>query len=269
MRSDELEAMIATDDRHWWYRGRRRVLRAVLDNLALPASCRILDAGCGSGRTLDELSNYGEVCGVDLSSTAVATSRARGHEAWVAAVEELPFEDGLFDLVTCLDVVEHTPDDRRTLRELRRVTRPGGVLLVTVPAHPVLWSAHDEANLHYRRYTRRTLLDAAIESGWMVATDSYFNAALLAPAAVLRLARRRARSQTSELSFTPPALDRVLEWPSRAEARVLRAGHRIPAGLSLLAVLAAPVPVPSGLRTRGSATAAMPRGAVPASAATS
>jgi SAM-dependent methyltransferase len=143
--------------------------------------------------------------------------------------------------VTCLDVIEHTRDDRRTLGELRRVTRTGGVLLVTVPAHPTLWSAHDEANRHYRRYTRGSLVDAAVETDWEVAVNTYFNSALLAPAAVVRLARRRARPGRSELNLTPPALDRVLEWPSRAEAALLRSGVRVPFGLSLLAVLRADV----------------------------
>jgi SAM-dependent methyltransferase len=239
MTPEELNAMITTDDRHWWYRGRRRVLRATLDSLELASPLRILDAGCGSGRTLDELADYGDACGVDLSPAAVDATRSRGHEAYLGAVGDLPFADASFDLVTCLDVIEHTRDDRRTLGELRRVTRAGGALLVTVPAHPTLWSAHDEANLHYRRYTRGSLIDAAVDTDWEVAETTYFNAALLAPAAVVRLARRRAPSGRSELSLTPPALDRVLELPSRAEAALLRSGMRVPVGLSLLAVLRA------------------------------
>jgi SAM-dependent methyltransferase len=239
MDSHELNAMITTDDRHWWYRGRRRVLRATLDGLELASPCRILDAGCGSGRTLDELADYGDACGVDLSPAAVDAARMRGHAAQVGSVTDLPFDDASFDLVTCLDVIEHTRDDRRTLGELRRVTRPGGTLLVTVPAHPTLWSAHDEVNRHYRRYTRSSLVDAAVDTDWDVAACTYFNAALLAPAAVVRVARRRAPSGRSELSLTPPALDRVLEWPSRAEAALLRSGARVPFGLSLLAVLRA------------------------------
>jgi SAM-dependent methyltransferase len=239
MTPEELNTMITTDDRHWWYRGRRRVLRATLDSLELASPCRILDAGCGSGRTLDELADYGDACGVDLSPAAVDATRSRGHAAYLGAVGDLPFADASFDLVTCLDVIEHTHDDRRTLAELRRVTRPGGALLVTVPAHPTLWSAHDEANRHYRRYTRSSLIDAAVDTDWEVAESTYFNAALLAPAAVVRLARRREPAGRSELSLTPRALDRVLELPSRAEAALLRSGVRVPLGLSLLAVLRA------------------------------
>jgi SAM-dependent methyltransferase len=229
--------MLSSDEHHWWYRGRRRVIHAVLRGCDLPPGARILDAGCGSGRTLDELARYGRASGVDISEDAVATAKSRGHrDVRLGAIEELPFRDGRFDLVTCLDVVEHTPDDRRTLRELRRVTRPGGLLLVTVPAYQSLWSSHDEVNLHHRRYRASSLRAAAADAGWSPVRDTYFNTLLLPPAAVVRLAeRRRARSRSrSDLAWTPRWLDGVLEWPLRAEARALSAGRRLPAGLSLL-----------------------------------
>lgn len=241
MDDSEFQTMLALDDRHWWYRGRRRVIRAVIDRLALPGAARLLDAGCGSGRTLDELAGYGEVAGVELQPEGVEAARRRGHaDVRVAPVEAIPHPDASFDLVTCLDVIEHTPDDLRSLRELRRVTRPGGVLVVTVPAYPRLWSLHDELNRHHRRYTRRMLRAAAEGAGWRVERVTSFNAAYLLPAAAVRLARRRSRGDApSELTLTSPALDRVLELPLRAEASLIRRGAAIPAGLSLLAVLRA------------------------------
>ena len=124
--------MLESDERHWWYRGRRRVLRAALDRLPLGTGAWLLDAGCGSGRTLDELARYGTACGVDVSEAAVQAARLRGHDVRLGAVEALPFADGTFDLVTCLDVIEHTPDDGATLRELLRVTRPGGLLIAAL-----------------------------------------------------------------------------------------------------------------------------------------
>lgn len=245
MVDSELSAMLSSDDRHWWYRGRRRILRAVLSRLALPARAELLDAGCGSGRTLDELAVFGRVTGVDLSRQAVAAARARGHRnVLVAPVERLPLASARFDLVTCLDVIEHTPDDSRTLSELRRVTRTGGRLVVTVPAYPSLWSTHDEANLHYRRYRRQTLLDAAAASGWTVQSSTHFNALLLAPAATVRLASRHASSKRSDLALTSPWTDGALELPLRLEAALLRRGGRLPAGLSLLAVLRNDQPLP-------------------------
>lgn len=239
--------MLSSDDRHWWYRGRRRVLRALLSRLTVPDGAELLDAGCGSGRTLDELEAFGHVTGVDVSHQAVATARARGHRnVLVAPLEQLPFATARFDLITCLDVLEHTPDDRRTLSELRRVTRPGGRLIVTVPAYPSLWSAHDEANRHYRRYRRRSLLDAALAAGWTVESSTHFNSLLLAPAAIIRRAGRRRPpgSERSDLALTAPWADGALELPFRFEAALLRRGGRLPAGLSLIAVLRNDQPLP-------------------------
>lgn len=241
MKESELAAMIDRDERHWWYRGRRRVLSEVLGRIPLPPGSRLLDAGCGSGRELDELALRGRVSGVDVSEVAVACARARGHlDVHRAAIEQMPFAGGTFDLVTCLDVIEHTPDDRVTLAELRRVARPGGTLVVTVPAYPSLWSAHDVANGHFRRYRRATLRAAATDTGWTVVRDTHFNALLLPPAAAIRLARRHHDDTgpgRSELTLTPPALDGLLELPLRAEARWIGDGRRIGAGLSLLAVM--------------------------------
>jgi SAM-dependent methyltransferase len=238
MTHNEMQAMLSSDEEHWWYRGRRRVLRAELDRLPLAPDARLLDAGCGSGRSLDELATYGRVSGIDGSETAVAAARRRGHDdVHLAAVEEIPFPDSTFDVVTCLDVIEHTRDDQVTLAELLRVTRPGGLLLATVPAYQALWSAHDEANLHYRRYDRSSLRTAARAAGWDLVSDTYFNGLLLAPAAAVRFASRWRSQSQSDLEITPQILNGVLELPLRLESRLLAAGSSLPAGLSLLAVL--------------------------------
>jgi SAM-dependent methyltransferase len=242
MRDAEFQAMLALDDRHWWYRGRRRVVRSVIETAGVPSGARLLDAGAGSGRTLDELASYGEVAGVELDERGVEAARARGHaDVQSAPVERIPHPDASFDLVTCLDVIEHTPDDVRSLRELHRVTKPGGAAIVTVPAYPRLWSRHDEVNGHHRRYTRRSLRAAATAAGWSVERLTGFNAAYLLPAAAVRLARRgTAGGGGSELSLTPRAVDPLLELPLRAEAALIRRGVSLPAGLSLLAVLRRP-----------------------------
>ena len=181
----------------------------------------------------------------------------------VARVEQLPFPDGTFDLVTCLDVVEHTPDDRATLAELRRVTRPGGLLVVTVPAYQALWSWHDVVNLHFRRYDSASLRAAAREAGWDVVRDTHFNSLLLAPAAAVRLAQRRRHAHPRLRPRAHPARARR---PARASAParswLVRAGLRLPAGLSLLAVLRRPaLPAVPALRP-AAALAAVPAEAV-------
>ncbi len=240
--------MLALDERHWWYRGRRRALRAVLDGLPLPPAPAILDAGCGSGRTLDELARYGSAHGVELNPVGLAAARGRGHDdVREGRLEAIPYEGASFDLITCLDVIEHTDDDGVSLRELRRVARPGARLVVTVPAHPGLWSRHDELNGHRRRYTRRSLRAAGEGAGWSVERLTGFNVAYLAPAALVRLNRRGRGSDandggepdSSELALTPPALDRALELPLRLEAALVGRGVNLPTGLSLLAVMRA------------------------------
>jgi SAM-dependent methyltransferase len=241
-----MKAMLEVDEHHWWYRGRRRIIRAELARLPLPDHAVVLDAGCGSGRTMEELVDFGEVHGVELDPDAAEVARARGSgEVVIGRLEELPWAPATFDLITCLDVIEHTPDDRATLRELRRVARPGGWLLVTVPAYQSLWSTHDEANHHYRRYVRRSLRDAAVDAGWRVERMTSFNSLLLAPAAAVRIAQRRRVGRgdgtyTPDLKLGPTWLNGVLERPMRAEARWLTRGRTLPAGLSLLAVLQSP-----------------------------
>jgi SAM-dependent methyltransferase len=241
-----MQAMLDVDERHWWYRGRRRIVRAELDRLPLAAGARVLDAGCGSGRTLQELTGYGEVSGLELDPDAAAAAAARGRgEVRVGRLEELPWEDDTFDLITCLDVIEHTADDRATLSELRRVCKPGGWLLVTVPAYQALWSLHDAANHHYRRYGRRALRLAATETGWRTQRMTSFNSILLPPAAIVRIAQRGRQPDsgyTPELELGPAWLNEVLERPLRLEARWLARGGTLPAGLSLLAVFENPRP---------------------------
>jgi SAM-dependent methyltransferase len=158
-------------------------------------------------------------------------------------VEELPWVKESFDLVVCLDVLEHTPDDRLALRELRRVCRPGGFLLLTVPALPRLWSIHDELNHHYRRYTRRSLTAAATDSDWGLARMTSFNSLLLPAAAVVRVGRRRLgleQADNNDLEVGPKWLNDSLEQPLRFESGWLRQGGTLPLGLSLLGVLRKP-----------------------------
>ncbi|HWF73731.1 MAG TPA: class I SAM-dependent methyltransferase [Solirubrobacteraceae bacterium] len=244
MEERELRALLEADEHHWWYRGRRLIIRAELDRLPLLAGARVLDAGCGSGRTLEDLRVYGEVSGIELSELAAEHARKRNlGDVHIGRVESLPWGDDSFDLVTCLDVLEHTPDDRVALQELRRVTKRGGWLLVTVPAYPALWSTHDVVNHHYRRYTRRTLRRAAVDAAWRVDRITSFNSLLLPAAAAVRVSQRyrvageNHNDHVSELRVGPHWLNGVLERPLRLEAAVLRRGHTLRAGLSLLAVL--------------------------------
>lgn len=228
------------EDRHWWYRGRRKVLDGTIAALGLPANARVLDAGCGSGRNMVELARYGTVTGIELADASVSLARQRGvGEVVAGSVLEMPFADDSFDFAVSLDVIEHLQDDLAALRELRRTIAPGGSLLLTVPAYQWLWSGHDEINHHHRRYTRRSLQRVAEQAGWKQARTTYFNSLLLPIAIVLRLLDR-VNTKTSESSLDlwvpPEPLNWLLERPLTVEATLIARGGRIPAGLSLLSV---------------------------------
>ena len=224
------------EDRHWWFRGRRAVIRALLARAGIERAPRMLDAGCGTGRNLVEFGHLGEAEGVDMSAEAVAFCRRRGLDGVrQAPVEELPFEDGRFDLTLATDVIEHLDDDQRALRELRRAARPGGRLVVTVPAYGWLWSQHDESMHHRRRYTQRRLSHALRASGWEPQVRTYFFTALLPAVAAVRLLRRLRPGEAprSDMTLAPRALGRLLELPSTGEAKLIERGVRLPAGVSV------------------------------------
>jgi SAM-dependent methyltransferase len=234
--------LLAVEEEHYWFRGRRRIIDETVRSLPLPPIPALLDAGCGGGSTLVDLARIGQVSAIEPSLPSYEKARSRRIGSVLqASLEEMPFSEASFDLATCLDVIEHVRDDVAGLATLRRVVRPGGFLVVTVPAYRWLWSEHDRVNHHYRRYDWGSLSGAAEAAGWTPLRSTYFNSLLLPVAAAYRLVerlgtRRLADTSTKVLTSTPPWLNRALELPLAVEARLLSAGVRIPAGLSLLGV---------------------------------
>ncbi len=147
--------MFEKEDGHWWFVGRRKIIASLLDGLPLGEGCRILDVGCGTGGNFPLLSRYGEVEGCDYAEEAVRFCNLRGNaRVREASIYELPYADNSYDLVTCLDVLEHLRLDHPALWELKRVLKPGGYLLLTLPGRPELYSDFDCLAGHLRRYTR-------------------------------------------------------------------------------------------------------------------
>lgn len=239
---EELGRKALLEEVHWWYRGRRRIVLDAIGRLKLPPGARLLDVGCGSGAMLVHLRSFGSVTGIDVNPEAVERALARGvGPVRVAAAEQLPFADHAFELVVCLDVLEHLPDDRLALAELRRVTAPGGYLIATVPLYPFLWAPHDVAAGHQRRYRTGELGTRAESVGWRPVRKTGFNVFLLPAAVCVRaLSRIRHARPRSDLLRTPPWLDRLLELPLRTEAAAIRMGGKFQLGLSLLAVFENP-----------------------------
>ncbi len=209
---------------------------ALLDQAGVTAAPRILDAGCGTGRNLAEFGRLGAGEGVDLFADAVQFCRDRGLDGvHQAPLEALPFPDGRFDLLLANDVIEHLDDDRRALAELRRVAADGAHLVITVPAYEWLWSQHDESMHHRRRYTAGQLRRAVTATGWEPQVETYFYSAVLPLVAAIRAFRRKRPNEhaASDLALGPASLNRLLELPVRAEARLVKRGRRLPAGVSI------------------------------------
>lgn len=236
MRDSAYRELYEVEDRHWWFRGRWAVVEALLSRTSLPSSPRILDAGCGTGGNLQRYSRLGHAEGAELYEEAVRMCHSRGFDQVVqAGLEELPYEDGRFDLIASTDVLEHIAAEQDALRELLRVAAPGGALVLTVPAYMWMWTAEDENLHHQRRYTRKRLWQAVERAGWEPQIATYFNTLLLPPIALVRVLRKgkEGGGEQADLDRTPAWLDGPLSLPMRAEARLIRAGVSLPAGVSV------------------------------------
>ncbi len=235
MRESAYKEHYEAEEQHWWFRGRRAVVRALLARTPLPPTPRILDAGCGTGGNLQRYGRLGEAWGVDPSPDAVRFCREeRGLDnVREAGLESLPFEDGYFDLIAATDVVEHIAAEEQALRELWRVAAPQGAMLLTVPAYMWLWSEEDENLHHKRRYTRPRLRQAVERCGWEPRIATYFNSLLLPPIALARRLPDRSDEDKAELERTPTYLNAPLSLPMRLEAQLIRRGINLPAGVSV------------------------------------
>lgn len=226
------------EDTHWWFRGRREIFTRLLAPLAT-GRLRILDIGFGTGAMLTFLSRYGDVVGMDMSVDAVRFARTRCDRPMLLGdITQVPLASGSLDLVTAFDIIEHVDDDAAALAELARVCRPGGHMLITVPALQFLWGNQDVISHHRRRYTLREVEARVRAAGFTPRRLSYFNALLFPAVAAVRVARRLRGEPTgpvkSDFTMTKPGLvNDVLTRVFAAEGRMLTR-WRLPVGVSVV-----------------------------------
>ncbi len=243
MDSAEYDNLAAIETDHWYYTGKREIVRSWLRRVgALRSDALLLDCGAGTGAFAEEMQSDCRVMVLDDHEESIQRLRQRFSPEQVIGLagDKVPLGDASVDMVTALDVLEHVPDDQAVVREFARLLRPGGTVVVTVPAFMLLWSEWDESLHHFRRYRRAGLAALFAESDWVVEHVSYTNTLAFPAVLLLRRGRKLLRqlglikAVTRSEDTVPPAwLNRFARWAfvTPATKRVF-----VPLGVSLLLV---------------------------------
>ena len=234
--------MAELDERHWWFVARRQILRSLIEReIRPPKDARILEIGCGTGHNLGMLGEFGAVEATELDAGARELASFRlGQPVAAAALPDLSmFPASSFNLIALLDVLEHVENDASALAAIRSRLKVGGKLLVTVPANRWMWSAHDAAHHHHRRYTRRELRQVATNAGFRIDLISPFNTLLFPPIAAARLAGKLLGRESADDSIPPGPINGLLRRIFELEAPLV-GRVPLPFGVSLVAILSRP-----------------------------
>ena len=241
MEREVYDSMAALDQTHWWYRARREVLAALIRRWALPpAGAAVLEVGCGTGHNLAMLGQFGSVDAVELDPSARLLAEKRlGRTVMDSPLPELRgVREAHYDLIGAFDVIEHIADDKAAVASIARRLKPGGKLVVTVPAHAWMWSAHDTVNHHKRRYSKRELKALITGSPMKLESVGYFNSLLFPVAIAERMASKALGKDGGDLELPAAPLNAALKRTFAAE-RHLVGRLPLPPGLSLFAVASA------------------------------
>lgn len=233
------DRMAEQDEVHWWYVARRRILDRLIEReVRLPADARILEIGCGTGHNFEMLRRFGRLDAIEVDGEArELASRRLGHAVGSAPLPELTgVPDRTYHLIALLDVLEHVDADRAGLESIAAKLAPEGRILVTVPAYQWMWSAHDVAHHHKRRYSRRGLRQVVEAAGLRAERIGYFNSLLFPLAAAARIGGKIVGKTESDDKM-PPALLNLIFGAVFGLERHLVGRVPFPAGVSLFALL--------------------------------
>ncbi|MBW2028487.1 MAG: class I SAM-dependent methyltransferase [Deltaproteobacteria bacterium] len=246
MENEEYKIMHILEQTHWWFAGKQFLVEEILSRFASmnmsSQKRKVLDVGCGTGIILKVLEKFGTPYGVELSPQAIEFLKKRDLEriACADANQSIPFKSGTFTIITCLDVLEHLDNDLGLMEEMLRVCKPGGYIFVTVPAFGALWSGHDVALHHKRRYARNKLLEVIGNLRCTVEKASYYNTVLFPLILIIRKSRSLFMPKEdvqSDLFIPVPALlNWALKLLFKAEIRCLRF-MSFPFGVSIMLLL--------------------------------
>jgi SAM-dependent methyltransferase len=222
------------------------MLLDVIRLLALRRPAKILDVGCGNGLFFAKLGQFGDVCGIEIDQSLIPSDSPYRNRISAEPLGHSRYRDLRFDLITALDVVEHIEDDRQAVDDMFAMLRPGGKLIVTVPASMMLWDRHDEINGHYRRYSRKTLRELVSGNGRVVCLKYLFHA-LFVPKLLVKTLNACFSRRVSQHGIPPKPVNSSMKTLCVLEYRLF-GWLRIPFGTSLLAVIEKPA---DGDKNRG------------------
>lgn len=241
MKAREYVWLYRRENGYWWFVNKRRLIVAFLKRYAGEAKpLSVLDIGCGTGALMESLSGSAKIYGMDVAYAALGFCKERGLSNLAQGnSQQLPFKDKAFDVVIMSDLLEHAADDALVLREGRRVLNRGGRLILTVPAFMALWSPHDVALGHQRRYRLAGLRRQFVENGFHVERISYYMFILFLPILCFRFLKRLSASAkqpaTSDFLPLPQWLNNFLLSLLGMERWLLKLMN-LPWGVSLVAV---------------------------------
>jgi len=227
-------------EKDWWFVGRRKIILAILEQyLGSRSDLKILDVGCGEGDTSLSLSQFGTVYGLDFNAPFLRMAQDRGlHNVVLGSAFELPFLREAFDLITILDVIEHIQDDVGVLLALKKVLKKDGIIFVSVPAFQFLWSEHDIAISHVKRYNNKELSKTLIKAG-LKSERSTYAISLPFPLVVIykvltRFKKSKQPPQTTHLAL-PKIINNFLMQVLSLESKIIR-NRNLAFGISLMSI---------------------------------
>ncbi|MBC7943043.1 class I SAM-dependent methyltransferase [Candidatus Saccharibacteria bacterium] len=237
----EYNRMEQHEKTYWWHVGRLQIIeKELIRQIGDKRPLKILNIGCGTGGTVRMLENFGEVVNVDASDEAIKYMKKNGFKNSIKVEGiNLPFETATFDMICAFDVLEHIDKDIEAMQEWRRVVKPGGKIVLTVPAYQWLWSGHDESLHHYRRYTAKHLRGIAQTVDLRPLKLTYAIVFSFVLVVGFRLLTKISGKQTTEESSyieLPSAVNKLFTKLLFVEAD-LHKFMKLPFGTSVLAVL--------------------------------